>query len=131
MRLKLTLAYAGAGFRGWVPQPGLRTVEGVLREALAVTFSSWRGLAVAGRTDAGVHALAMSAHADIAKPLTPHRLREGLNALVRPQPISILSVEPVTDAAAHARGSNNSQKLISAVPAGTYRHHPSCSLAAL
>jgi tRNA pseudouridine38-40 synthase len=44
----------------------------------------------AGRTDAGVHALAMSAHVDVMKSLMPHRLREGLNALVRPQPISVL-----------------------------------------
>ena len=48
----------------------------------------------AGRTDAGVHALAMEAHVDIAKPLTAHRLREGLNALVRPAPVSVLEVEP-------------------------------------
>ena len=51
----------------------------------------------AGRTDAGVHALAMSAHVDVERALTPHRLREGLNALVRPHPISVLEVEPVAD----------------------------------
>jgi tRNA pseudouridine38-40 synthase len=51
----------------------------------------------AGRTDAGVHALAMPVHVDVARPLTPHRLREGLNALVRPQPVSVLDVEEVAD----------------------------------
>jgi tRNA pseudouridine38-40 synthase len=51
----------------------------------------------AGRTDAGVHALAMPAHVDVARELTPHRLREGLNALVRPQPVSVLEVEQVAD----------------------------------
>jgi tRNA pseudouridine38-40 synthase len=51
----------------------------------------------AGRTDAGVHAIAMSAHVDVERQLTPHRLREGLNALVRPQPISVLEVETVAD----------------------------------
>jgi tRNA pseudouridine38-40 synthase len=51
----------------------------------------------AGRTDAGVHALGMAAHVDIAKTLTAHRLREGVNALVRPAPISVLEVEPVAD----------------------------------
>jgi tRNA pseudouridine38-40 synthase len=51
----------------------------------------------AGRTDAGVHALAMSAHVEIERQLTPHRLREGLNALVRPSPISVLEVERVAD----------------------------------
>jgi tRNA pseudouridine38-40 synthase len=51
----------------------------------------------AGRTDAGVHALAMAAHVDVMKPLTRHRLQEGLNALVRPQPISMLHVREVPD----------------------------------
>jgi tRNA pseudouridine38-40 synthase len=49
----------------------------------------------AGRTDAGVHARAMTAHVDVMKSLTPHRLREGLNALVRPRPISVLDVAEV------------------------------------
>ena len=51
----------------------------------------------AGRTDAGVHALAMTTHVDVMKSLTPHRLREGLNALVRPHPISVLDVAQVSD----------------------------------
>jgi tRNA pseudouridine38-40 synthase len=51
----------------------------------------------AGRTDAGVHALAMSAHVEIERHLTPHRLREGLNALVRPHPVSVLEVDQVAD----------------------------------
>ena len=58
MHLKLTLAYDGSGFRGWAAQPGLRTVEAAVREALDAIFPSWNGLAVAGRTDTGVHALA-------------------------------------------------------------------------
>ena len=53
MRLRATIAYDGTSFRGWAPQPGLRTVGGVLSEALAGAQ-----LRVAGRTDAGVHALA-------------------------------------------------------------------------
>ena len=57
MRLKVTLEYDGTGFRGWAAQPGLRTVEGTLRAALDKVFSSWSDLTVAGRTDAGVHAL--------------------------------------------------------------------------
>ena len=51
----------------------------------------------AGRTDSGVHALAMSAHFDIEKTFTSHRLRDGLNALVRPDPIAIRTAEPVAD----------------------------------
>jgi tRNA pseudouridine38-40 synthase len=56
VRLKLTLEYDGTGFRGWAVQPELRTVEGELRRALASVFTSYDNLAVAGRTDTGVHA---------------------------------------------------------------------------
>jgi tRNA pseudouridine38-40 synthase len=51
VRLRATIAYDGTSFHGWAPQPGLRTVAGVLSEALAGAQ-----LTVAGRTDAGVHA---------------------------------------------------------------------------
>ena len=57
MRLKLTLEYDGTDFHGWAAQPGLRTVEGVVREALGDVLPVASELAVAGRTDAGVHAL--------------------------------------------------------------------------
>ena len=56
-RLKLTLEYDGIGFRGWAAQPGLRTVESTVREAFDRVFARWSELAVAGRTDTGVHAL--------------------------------------------------------------------------
>ena len=54
--VRLTLEYDGTGFCGWARQPGERTVEGVLRDALDVVLPGWSGLAVAGRTDTGVHA---------------------------------------------------------------------------
>ena len=56
MRLRLTLEYDGTAFHGWAMQPGLRTVEAELRTALEHVFPSWHELAVAGRTDTGVHA---------------------------------------------------------------------------
>ena len=65
VKLKLTLEYDGTGFRGWARQPGQRTVEGVVREALDEVFPSWDGLAVAGRTDAGVHATGQVASVDV------------------------------------------------------------------
>ena len=55
MRLKLTLEYDGTDFHGWAAQPELRTVEGVVREALRDVYPQWEKLAVAGRTDTGVH----------------------------------------------------------------------------
>ena len=79
MRLKLTLEYDGTEFHGWAAQPGLRTVEAELRAALDATFERWSGLAVAGRTDTGVHALAnvVSVDADGGPP--PQRAAEALN----------------------------------------------------
>jgi tRNA pseudouridine38-40 synthase len=68
-----------------------------LERAIGEMTSSDVTVHAAGRTDAGVHALAMEAHVDIAKPLTEHRLREGINALVRPAPVSVLEVEQVAD----------------------------------
>src|SRR5690606_12813206 len=50
-----------------------------------------------GRTDAGVHATAMRAHLDVMKPLTAFRLMEGLNAMLRPDPVAILACEAVAD----------------------------------
>lgn len=55
--VKLLLQYDGTEFGGWAAQPRMRTVEGELRTALDRVYSRWEGLAVAGRTDAGVHAL--------------------------------------------------------------------------
>ena len=80
MRLKLTLEYDGTGFRGWAAQPGLRTVEDTLRAALDAVFSSSSGLAVAGRTDTGVHALGQVASVDVEGGPPVDRVAEALNA---------------------------------------------------
>jgi tRNA pseudouridine38-40 synthase len=91
-RLKLTLEYEGTGFRGWAAQPGLRTVEGVVRDGLDRVFPSWSELAVAGRTDTGVHALAqvVSVEADGGPP--PERAAEALNAEL-PDDVAVTVVE--------------------------------------
>jgi tRNA pseudouridine38-40 synthase len=80
VRLRLTLEYDGTGFRGWAAQPGLRTVEGTLREALDRAFPSWSDLAVAGRTDTGVHALGNVASVEVDGGPPAGRAREALNA---------------------------------------------------
>jgi tRNA pseudouridine38-40 synthase len=82
---------------GWQRQDHGPSVQQALEEALARMTGELPAVHAAGRTDAGVHALAMSAHVDLVKNLTEHRLREGLNALVRPQPVSVLAVEKVAD----------------------------------
>ncbi|PID98098.1 MAG: tRNA pseudouridine(38-40) synthase TruA [Actinobacteria bacterium] len=72
VRLRLDLAYDGTGFHGWAAQPGLRTVEGVITDALSTIARQAVSLTVAGRTDAGVHAAHQVAHVDI-----PESLWEG------------------------------------------------------
>lgn len=94
---RLIIEYDGGPFMGWQRQDHGPSVQQALEEALARMTGELPAVHAAGRTDAGVHALAMSAHVEIEKTLTPGRLREGVNALVRPQPISVLSVEKVAD----------------------------------
>ncbi len=96
-RWRLTIEYDGGPFVGWQRQAAGDSVQGVIEQAIAQMTGEAVAVHGAGRTDAGVHALAMEAHADIAKPLTEHRLREGINALVRPSPVSVLAVTPVAD----------------------------------
>jgi tRNA pseudouridine38-40 synthase len=103
VRLRLTLEYDGTEFSGWAAQPGLRTVEGVLRVALDRILPGWERLAVAGRTDAGVHALAqvVSLAADAGPP--PERAARALNAVL-PDDVAVLAaVEAAPDF--HARHS--------------------------
>lgn len=65
-RVRLDLAYDGSAYHGWAAQPGLRTVEGTLREGLATLFRREVPLVVAGRTDAGVHARGQVVHLDLS-----------------------------------------------------------------
>ena len=102
-RLKLTLEYDGTAFRGWAAQPGLRTVEGVVREALDAVFSAWSELAVAGRTDTGVHALAQVASVEAEGGPPPVRAAEALNAEL-PDDVAVSGVE-VAAPEFHARRS--------------------------
>jgi tRNA pseudouridine38-40 synthase len=69
IRLRLDLAYDGSGFSGWASQPGRRTVQGVLEEALGrvLRLPGPPRLTVAGRTDAGVHAEGQAAHLDVPR----------------------------------------------------------------
>jgi tRNA pseudouridine38-40 synthase len=90
--LKLTLEYDGTGFRGWARQPGQRTVEGALREALAAVFPRSEGLAVAGRTDTGVHATGQvcSVRVDGGPPVP--RVAEALNTAL-PEDVAVVAAE--------------------------------------
>jgi tRNA pseudouridine38-40 synthase len=79
MRLRLTLEYDGTHFSGWAAQPGKRTVESELWRALGELYPSVDGLAVAGRTDAGVHARGQVASVDVEGGLPAARAAEALN----------------------------------------------------
>jgi len=103
VRLGLTIEYDGTPFSGWAAQPGLPTVEGALREALAATFASYQGLAVAGRTDTGVHALANVVSVDVEGGPPAERAAVALNTRL-PGEISVVSAEEVP-AGFHARHS--------------------------
>ena len=107
MRLKLILEYDGSGFRGWAAQPGHRTVEGELREALDRVFPRWEGLAVAGRTDAGVHALGQVASVEAEGGPPPERAAEALNAVLSDD-VAVIAAEAAAPAF-HARHSARSR----------------------
>jgi tRNA pseudouridine38-40 synthase len=99
--LRLTLEYDGSDFKGWARQPGARTVEGTLREALDGVLPGWSGLAAAGRTDAGVHATGQVASLDAEGGPPTARLAEALNALL-PDDVAVVDADEAP-AGFHAR----------------------------
>lgn len=82
---------------GWQRQPHGPSVQQAIEEAAARIVHEDVLVYAAGRTDAGVHALGMRAHMDVTRAITPFRLMEGLNALLRPAPVAILACEAVLD----------------------------------
>jgi tRNA pseudouridine38-40 synthase len=98
---KLTLEYDGTDFAGWAIQPGQRTVEGELRTALDQVFPGWTALAVAGRTDAGVHALAQVASFSGTTGPPPERAPVALNGVL-PGDVAVVAAEEAEDGF-HAR----------------------------
>jgi tRNA pseudouridine38-40 synthase len=107
MRLMLTIEYDGTPFRGWAAQPGLPTVEAALRAALNETFSSVGGLAVAGRTDTGVHALGQVVTVDVEGGPPPERAAAALNPRL-PDEVTVVSAREVSERF-HARHSARSR----------------------
>ena len=85
MIVRLGLAYDGSGFRGWAKNSGQRTVEGVLSDALAQVLGDMPKLAVAGRTDAGVHARGQVASFPAADDVDLERLQISINRLLAPE----------------------------------------------
>ena len=96
-RFALAIEYDGTPFVGWQRQPDGLSVQQSIETAIAKTAGVETQVQAAGRTDAGVHALAMRAHFDLDTLLTPFRLAGALNAHLRPAPISILDCRIVPD----------------------------------
>ena len=90
--VKLTLEYDGTDFAGWAAQPEQRTVEGELRNALDEVFPGWTGLGVAGRTDAGVHALGQVASFTGSTGPPPERAPVALNGVL-PGDVAAIAAE--------------------------------------
>jgi tRNA pseudouridine38-40 synthase len=102
-KYKLTLEYDGTGFSGWQSQANARSIQGTLIDAARQLFGGEVNIQGAGRTDAGVHALAQVAHLEAPRRLPLKRIIYGLNDLL-PAPINILQVEEAP-AGFHARHS--------------------------
>lgn len=94
-RFRLTVEYDGRPFMGWQRQGHGPSVQQALEEAILAITGEKTAVHSAGRTDAGVHALAMTAHVDIERPLTAFRLADAINAKLRPQPVAVLFAEEV------------------------------------
>ena len=88
-RIRLVLEYDGTGFSGWQVQPGARTVQGVLQEALSAMMGSRITVVGSGRTDAGVHALGQVAHCDVTRDIPPSNIQMGLNSVL-PRDVRVL-----------------------------------------
>jgi tRNA pseudouridine38-40 synthase len=96
-RFALTLEFDGTPFMGLQRQAHGPSVQQTVEEAVARITGETTTMVAAGRTDSGVHALAMRAHVDIAKDITPFRLAEALNHHLRPAPIAVLDCRVVAD----------------------------------
>jgi tRNA pseudouridine38-40 synthase len=107
MRLRLALEYDGTRFRGWAAQPNLRTVEGVIREALGWVYGGYENLAVAGRTDTGVHALGQVVSVDVEGGPPVDRIAKALNTAL-PDDVAVIGAEEVAPDF-HARHSANAR----------------------
>ena len=96
-RFAFTVEFDGRPFMGWQRQAHGPSVQQTIEDAIAAVTGAPGTVHAAGRTDAGVHGIAMRAHADVAKPIAPFRLMEALNARLRPHPVAILDCVVVPD----------------------------------
>lgn len=96
-RYRLTIEYDGTPFVGWQQQAAGVSVQGRLAEAIKAFCGEVVSPTGAGRTDAGVHAIAQVAHVDLSREWPADTVRDAVNAHLRPDPIAVLAAEPVPD----------------------------------
>lgn len=96
-RYKLTIEYDGGPYKGWQWQDDFPSVQGAIEDAVIGLNGEPATVFGAGRTDAGVHALAQVAHVDLVKDLTGDKVRDALNYHLGEHPVSILEAEKVSD----------------------------------
>ena len=96
-RYKITIEYDGTNYAGWQQQKDAPSIQEELQKAAFKFLAEDVLITGAGRTDAGVHALGQVAHFDTTKTLEPFKLCQAFNAHLRPQPISVLNAEIVSD----------------------------------
>ena len=89
-RYRLVLEFDGSPYCGWQIQANGPSVQAAIETAADAMALRESPAVAAGRTDAGVHALALTVHLDLAQPLLPERVMSGLNHHLRPQPISVI-----------------------------------------
>ncbi len=97
MRFRLTIEYDGTPYVGWQRQDNGASVQGALEAAIEKLSGESVTLFGAGRTDAGVHALAQVAHFDLAKDWPAHKLRDGLNFHLKGEAVAVLEARRVGD----------------------------------
>lgn len=129
MRYKLTIEYNGTGLLGWQRQLDGPSVQQYLEEVLEMlNGGQHKEIPSAGRTDAGVHALAQVAHIDLDRSMEPFKIREAFNANLRLKeaPVVVLEVEPVNDdfhARFSARGRGYIYRILNRRAASTLREN--------
>ncbi len=98
-RYRLDIEYDGTPYAGWQRQDGPRTVQGALENAIAAFCGERVTLRGAGRTDAGVHATAQVAHADLTKAWSGDKVRDAVNAHLQMagETVAVLAATPVPD----------------------------------
>lgn len=96
-RWKIKIEYDGSAFSGWQRQAHALSVQQAIEEAITKFTNEAPTVHVAGRTDAGVHALGQVAHFDLEKEVKAGEVQGAINFHIRPHPVSILEAESVPD----------------------------------